>query len=99
MRKVTYQNGSIISDEDDGAPVPKSIYTRTQFISKIPKAKIREIQAKEVTNDDINTWIFQLKMADNINLNNLDAWFIEGLDAMVTVGIFTQQQVDNFLER
>ncbi len=76
----------------------KTIYSRSDFIAKIPKSKIRDIQTATGTNDDINVWVFNLQLTDVINLNKLPAWFTEGLSAMVTEGIFTAGQINNFLE-
>ena len=79
-------------------PVLKTIYSSTDFIAKIPKGKIRNIQTAALTNDDINVWVFNLPMLTEIDLNYLPVWFTEGLDGMVTEGIFTQLQINNFLE-
>lgn len=99
MRVVTYNDQGIIM-QDTGMPdiAAKTIYSKPEFIAKIPKNKIREIQAAAATNDDINVWIFNLPLMDVIDLNDLPIWFIEGLNAMATIGIFTQANVDNFLE-
>ena len=76
----------------------KSIYTRSQFIAMIPKAKVRQIQTAMATNDDINVWVFNLPMVTEIDLNNLPAWFTAGMLAMVTENIITQAQAEAFLE-
>jgi hypothetical protein len=64
----------------------------------LPKGKIRAIQAAAETNDNINVWIFNLPMIDTIDLNNLPEWFTDGITAMVTEGILTAGQAQNFLE-
>ena len=80
-----------------GTPL-KTVYTRADFIAKLPKNKIRAIQTAIQTNDDINVWVFNLPMVDNIDLNDLPVWFTEGLSAMITEGIFTKTQIKSFLE-
>ena len=98
MRVLTEDGqGNVISDIGIQSQL-KSTYTKEQFIAKIPKGKIREIQVAASTNDDINVWVFNLPMLDVIDLNSLPAWFIEGLQGMVTEGIFTQNQMNSFLE-
>jgi len=100
MKIVTHdpQGGSTVVDY--GGPMPKSVYTKAEFISKIPKNKLKAIQAAMSTNDDINFWVFQMQMHQGlIDLNDLPPWFTEGIDAMVAEGIVTQVQADNFLER
>lgn len=76
---------------------PKPVYSSAQFLAKIPKAKIRAIQTAAETNDDINQWLFLLKLTSVVDLNTLPKWFEEGLDAMVVANVFTQQQIDTFL--
>lgn len=79
--------------------IKKTVYSRTEFVSLLPKAKVRRIQTLALTNDNINVWLFNLKMSDKIDLNDLEAWFTDGISAMVTEEVFTQAQVDKFLER
>ena len=89
-----YIDGNFI----DSVVLRKSVYTKAEFIAKIPKSKIRGIQIATETNDDINVWIFNLPMMDKIDLNDLPAWFTEGLSAMITESIFTKNQINSFLE-
>lgn len=97
--QVKYLNGVIISTEGaPGTPI-KSQFSKSQFISLLPASKIREIQAAAQTNDAINAWIFQLTLLQApVDLNDLPVWFTAGIQAMVTAGIFTQNQVNKFLE-
>ena len=90
-------SGGVFSPPAYVAPL-KTVYPIDKFMEKIPKAKVRTIQAAAVTDDDINMWLFMLTMATIIDLNNTPAWFTSGLAAMVTESIFTQNQVDAFLE-
>jgi hypothetical protein len=92
-------NGVLISETGSPDPPRKSVYTKDEFIAKIPKAKIRAIKTAAETNDDINMWLFNLPMVNKIDLNTLPDWFTEGVDAMVTEGVITQNQADAFLER
>lgn len=73
----------------------KSIYSNSDFMSKIPANKWKLIKAS--TNDDIEYWVDMIKMQKVIDLNSLPAWFMAGLNAMVP-SIFTQEQIDTFLE-
>ena len=93
-----YPDGRFVKQIKNKGATPKSIYTRADFIAVIPKTKVREIQTAKETNDDINVWVFNLPMVDRIDLNNLPAWFTDGIAAMVSEGIFSQGQVNNFLE-
>jgi len=77
-------------------PVLKSVYTISEFIEKIPPNKLKAIRAS--TNDTIDQWVFLVPTEQTIDLNNNKPWFLAGLAAMVTEGIFTQNQVNNFLE-
>jgi len=82
------------------APAQKSVLAKDEFIALIPKKKLRAIQAAATNgDDDINVWLFNLNHINKIDLNSLPLWFTEGVEAMVSNQIFTQQQVDNFLER
>jgi len=76
----------------------KSIYTRTEFFSKIDNSKIREIETIKETNDIINNWIFNLQYIDKIDLNNLEEWFIDGMNELVTEGILTEVEKNELLE-
>jgi hypothetical protein len=79
-------------------PAQKSIHKTDAFVAMIPKAKIREIQAAAETDDDINMWLFNLPIVANIDLNRLPAWFTDGITAMVSGDIITQNQANGFLE-
>lgn len=76
-------------------PAPKSVYTNDQFMDKIPSNKFKLIRASN--NDDIEKWFDLIKILPVVDLNNRLGWFNAGLDAMVTDGIFTQAQINNFL--
>ena len=93
-----YPDGKYVKQILNKGTLPKTVYTRADFIAKLPKSKVRDIQAVTPTNDDINVWVFNLPMVDNIDLNDLPTWFTEGLEAMITEGIFTENQIKSFLE-
>ena len=92
-------HGNIISETGEEEPQLKSVYTRNAFISMIPKPMIRQIKTLAETDDDVEFWLFNLQFITEIDMNDLPAWFGEGLDAMVAGGLLTQGQVDSFLER
>jgi len=77
-------------------PELKSIYTISEFIEKIPPNKLKTIRAS--ANDTIDQWVFLVPTERTIDLNNTKDWFLAGLAVMVADGIFTQNQVNNFLE-
>ena len=99
MRTVIYNQGVIVSES--GVPdVTKTVYSKADFVAAIPKPLIRQIQNAAQTNNDINVWIFNLQMLqDSIDLNKPPDWFVEGIDAMVTEGLISQNNADTFLER
>ena len=101
--KGDYPNGKYTKTPSlSSVPPTKTIYTKVEFLNKIPKALRKQIQA-EITagTEDVVDWKFIVDAMVEVDLNNLPDGFVEGLDSMVTnpnINI-TQNQVDNFLER
>lgn len=91
------ENGKIKSQKTIKGDFGKSVYSNTDFMNKIPANKFKLIRTSE--NDDIEKWFDLVKMSPVVDLNILPAWFTDGLDAMVTEMIFTQDQIDSFLEK
>ena len=98
MKKYTF-SGDVLVEEVDIPGVPqKSVYTIAEFIGKITSAKLREIQAALPTNDDLNYWYVNAQLLVNVDLNDLPDWFMDGMQALVDEGIYTQAQIEAFLE-
>jgi len=97
-----YPNGSYTKYLKIGITDPKTVYTKVDFLNKIPKALRKQIQAEIAAGtEDVVDWKFIVDAMVEVDLNNLPDGFVEGLDSMVTnpnINI-TQNQVDNFLER
>ena len=104
MKHIIHDGYGNIIREDvvvDGF-IPKTVYTKVDFLNKIPKSLRKQIQA-EITagTEDVVDWKFIVDAMVEVDLNNLPDGFVEGLDSMVAnpnISI-TQNQVDNFLER
>lgn len=94
----TYENGAFIAPAAGGGGyiTKKSVYTNSEFVAMIPPVKLTELRSS--TNDIIGQWVYMVPMLPVIDLNDLPVWFTDGLDAIVTEGIFTQNQVNAFLE-
>jgi len=93
-------NGTTASAPIVTVPViKKSVLTRSEFIDKIPAIKLRGILTLAETNDTVYKWAFNIKLMNEIDLNNLPTWFTEGITAMVTAELITQANANSFLER
>ena len=97
-----FENGLLIGEDGVPEPALKTIYTKAQFLDKIPKNIRKQIRAEEIAgNADILDWVFIVNAMDKVDLNELPAGFVDGLDEMVANPNISlnQSQVDNFLER
>ena len=97
-----YKDGAFISsDTETPANNIKTIYTKVDFLNKIPRALRQQIKAEELAgNPSVIDWVFIMNAMLRVDLNNLPDGFTIGLYDMVdnpNINL-TKGDVDNFLE-
>lgn len=103
MLRTKYDGkGNILSQKGIAEAPRKPVYSKINFVSKLPRATRVQIRAAELAGDpDALDWMFLLNAMAHVDLNNLPEEFVNCFNALTksTQVTLTQTQVDKFLEK
>jgi len=96
MKVITHDGqGNIVSEVGEDDPVrAQTRSSKTDYAATHLKGKTRQIETLAETDDDVHLWLFNYKLVDEIDTDNLPDWFNDGLDALEVGSVISSSEKD-----